>query len=198
MNDQKHIPERLSGALYALYEAFHEGKLIAGSCSQCAVGNIVSSAYKKQNIDPNTFITLRHPYSSKIMLTLASAWSSLFITSECGQEIFSPSEIIDRSDVESYRQVMETLKMTGYNRNELSYVEWLFESHTKIKMGKQHVHTPEEIMADQYEGLQAVTKFLCKLDNVDEIEALLQLFGTEEDGTRKVNVEEAKEILEIA
>jgi hypothetical protein len=129
--------------------------LASGTCSACAVGNIVADAMGGKVEKLNTLL-----FDCDID---NEWWNNLFITSSNEQII---SKLKDDSNVKHFRK--KIFDLTGYRWNELAKVEYAFEVNTKIKHGDYDEHTEQEIMEDQFNGLMAVMDVLIKLDEVTE------------------------------
>ena len=149
------MTQRFEKAYNALYNAFMNDTLASGTCSACAVGNIVADAMggKVEKLNTIEFICdIDNEW-----------WNNLFITSSNGQEI---SKLKDDSCVKYFRK--KIFDLTGYRWNELAKVEYAFEKNTRMKIGEYDEHTEQEVMEDQFNGLMAVMDVLIKLDEVIE------------------------------
>lgn len=143
------MTQRFEKAYNALYNAFMNDTLAKGSCTACAVGNIVADAmggkvYKSDNnmLDstvPNVF------------------WSNIFCT--CGGE---------QSITRNYTIEEKIKELTGYSWKEMAMVEYVFENNTKIIFEYYHNYSERQIMEDQFNGLMAVMDVLIELDRVEE------------------------------
>ena len=149
------MTQRFEKAYNALYNAFMNDTLASGTCSACAVGNIVADAMGGKVKKLNTLL-----FDCDID---NEWWNLLFITSSNEQII---SKLKDDSNVKHFRK--KIFDLTGYRWNELAKVEYAFEVNTKIKHGDYDEHTEQEIMEDQFNGLMAVMDVLIKLDEVAE------------------------------
>lgn len=156
--------ERFRKAYNALLGAYFNGKLGKGDCTMCAVGNICKEPAEKLGV-------LNH------------SWKDKFFTDGKGNsnyanvgEIITKSgiplliEYLDKNEQESARRRLinaETLiKHTGYSQKELARIEKAFERNTKINV-LDYSDTPEQdILNDQFNGLNAVIDVLVELDNI--------------------------------
>jgi hypothetical protein len=153
------MTERFKKTYDALYNAFMTDTLAKGTCTACAVGNIVAAAQGgtvKKDLTCDT--------ENKF-------WGSLFFTDvitgkqhkgyiENAQNIF----IIEKKE--------EFEKLTGYTVEEMAQVEWAFETNTTIDMMEYPEYyrnnKDHKIMEDQFNGLMAVMDVLIKLDEVEK------------------------------
>jgi len=151
---------RFEKAYNALYNAFMNDTLAKGTCTACAVGNIVADAigakvYSQQDVSNST---IRFFCSDD-----NHWWREMFFTGNCGQRI---TKITENKEVKQYRK--NILNLTGYTWRELARVEKVFEKTTKILYHQYCYFKPEEIMQDQFNGLMAVMDVLIELDDVKE------------------------------
>ena len=135
------MTQRFQKATDALYDSFFNGTLAKGVCVRCAVGNIVGAAQHALGNDGNN-----------------AWWSSLFYSS-CGKQF--------RYYNYPYHEAL-LLTLTEYTADELAEVEWAFENNTRIDHSVYNIHTEQEILEDQYNGLCAVFDVLMGLDGMDE------------------------------
>lgn len=167
------MTQRFEKAYNALYNAFMNDTLAKGTCTACAVGNIVADAmgakvYSQGDMDSISFHCSNDNHW----------WGEMFVTGSDGQSI---TKISENSKVKQLRK--KILNLTGYTWRELAKVEKAFEESTKI----QHTHylecTPEEVMEDQFKGLMAVMDVLIELDEVKEGEKYKNNFRNKFVGT---------------
>jgi hypothetical protein len=149
------MTQRFEKAYNALYNAFMDDTLAKGTCTACAVGNIVADAmgakvYRKKDIE---FLCSKQN----------DWWQKMFVTSSYGQRI---TKISQDSEVKYLRK--KILNLTGYTWRELARIEKTFEESTKIQNLDYGKSTPELIMEDQFNGLMAVMDILIELDEVKE------------------------------
>jgi hypothetical protein len=152
------MTQRFEKAYNALYNAFMNNTLAKGTCTACAVGNIVADAMgaKVYKTEWESFITFHCNYSNHW-------WGKMFVTYSDGQSI---TKISEDSEVKKLRK--NILNLTGYTWRELAKVEKAFEENTEIPFDKYNQYYPEEVMEDQFKGLMAVMDVLIELDEVKE------------------------------
>jgi hypothetical protein len=124
--------------------------LAKGTCTACAVGNIVADALGGK------VSRMRNDFVCDVPNTW---WNTFFITVDNEQEIKH-----QRADPDYWR----LKKITGYSIEELAKIEFAFERNTKIRYFRYDEHTEEQIMEDQFRGLMAVMDVLIELDNIEE------------------------------
>jgi len=163
------MTKRFEKAYNALLKAFMNDTLASGTCTACAVGNIVADA-----MGGKVYVDVNGEYECDLN---NSWWKNVFVTSRSGQTITTIKQDLN---VKLYRKRM--FELTGYTWKELAKIEKTFERNTKIKYSDYDEHTEHEIMEDQFNGLMAVMDVLIKLDDVaegqkckDKFKAKLQL-----------------------
>lgn len=148
------MTERFRKATDALYNAFFNGTLAKGTCTACAVGNIVCDAMGgKIFTDPDCGL---------FVSTVGNEfWGSFFATNYRQQKI-------------EYDRGVDLLlqNLTNYSLDELAQVENAFEKNTKINYLNYNNSSEQDILEDQYKGLCAVFDVLMELDGMDEAEAI--------------------------
>lgn len=154
---------RFEKAYNALLNAFMNDTLAKGTCTACAVGNIVADA-----INAKVYIKDDGGFGCD---DDNSWWSLLFCTSNDGQII---NKISDDRNVRNYRK--KILKLTGYRWDELAKVEKAFENNTCISFDAYYRRTEKEIMEDQFSGLMAVMDVLIDLDEIKDGEKYKESF----------------------
>jgi hypothetical protein len=152
------MTQRFEKAYNALYNAFMNDTLAKGTCTACAVGNIVADAmgaevYRNKDMNSIRFHCSNDNYW----------WGEMFVTGSDGQKI---RKISQNSKVKELRK--KILNLTGYTWRELAKVEKAFEENTEIVFYNYLESTPEEVMEDQFKGLMAVMDVLIELDEVKE------------------------------
>lgn len=142
-------PERFNRAIKALVDAYFNNELMKGSCSHCAVGNIVAACnpdlIKEHSQHPNW---------------VRSLWSYVFMTDTSGDQ---------RVEQRNYRDyARETIDNTGYSWRELAKVEKAFEKNT-VYGHPEYNNLPNSLISfDQYNGLMAVVDVLCEIEGMDQ------------------------------
>lgn len=137
----KQTSERFNKAYNALIEAYHNNILRSGDCNACAVGNICRE-------------------SSQLTGIVRTMWSSLFYTSKGGSRY-------RRNKDYSNERVEKALKLignTGYSEDELSIVEYVFETNTKYHHDEYYLCSEKEVLEDQFNGLSAVIDALLSFE----------------------------------
>lgn len=150
------MTERFQKAYNSLVNAYFNGTLEAGDCTDCAVGNIVWDA---QGLGDR----LKKVGYNCSMPKEFLRWNRLFITVNGIQHRMIETESIEIAD--------RLFEYTGYTADEMKQVEYAFEVNTKIKNNGFEVygsgHTEQEILEDQFNGLSAVVDVLLELDGVE-------------------------------
>lgn len=149
---------RFDKAYNALVQAFFNGTLAKGTCTACAVGNIVADAQggeikKVRNgfrcTTPNGFWgDVFHTQSHSIL------WGLFRINSQCVEE---DATVRDMAKIET---------LTGYTADEMAQIEYAFERNTLIKYSRYNKKREQSILEDQYNGLCAVVDVMLKLDGI--------------------------------
>ncbi len=140
---------RFEKAYNALYNAFMNSTLAKGTCKACAVGNIVANAMG---------VSVTSKYDCEVDNTF---WNGIFYTTTAGEQIIRRNGI--NTDCEKRLK-----ELTEYSWEEMAKVEYAFERSAKIHYCHYGLHTPQEIMEDQFNGLMAVMDVLIELDEVKE------------------------------
>lgn len=139
------MEKRVANAIEVFLRAIDSGTLAKGSCTACAVGNLVAHGMggvisKDLNCNkPNSF------------------WSFLFTTNSGGQHIYRQS-LNDTT-------VMQNIESTEFTWEELAKIEYAFETNTKIDYVYYDEHTSSEILDDQIKGLEAVIEVMLSFSN---------------------------------
>ncbi len=162
------MTERFKNAYDALYGAFMDGNLSKGTCTACAVGNIIAHSLNgkiiKEYIDFHGSILT--DFKCDVNNTF---WSQIFITINFEQFLIE--------DTVGYEDKIKKIKqLTGYDYIELSEIEYAFETNTKICFTKYCKKTDLEIMEDQFDGLMAVMDVMIKLDEIKDGDVYKQTF----------------------
>lgn len=138
------MEQRVENAINVFLNAIKEGTLAKGSCSACAVGNLVAHGVGgKLTVDK---------YGSIWCDRINSTWSRLFVTVFGKQDI----RLSRLDDVE----IMCEIDSTEFTWKELASIEKAFECNTKIEANDYGEHTYSEILDDQIKGLEAVIKVM--------------------------------------
>ena len=158
---------RIQKAIDIFLDAINEGTLAKGTCTACAVGNLVahgmgakinySSGFGYRALDPNG----RTVNNQK--------WSYFFITYRDG---IRKGGLLGRvrsfSEIARFPDLQEAIDNIGFTLEELSQIEYAFETNTEIAFENYWKNTPEDIRADQIRGLEAVVKVMLKFDEQED------------------------------
>jgi len=148
--------KRFSNAIDALVNGYMNNTLLKGSCSACAVGNIVvkSQGLKLVKNTRNDGACAVNKYGVKFDLL----WSSVFVT--IYQQHINPGNYVGKTKKE--------IDSTGYTWQELARVEEAFELNTEIEFFDYGVFSESEIDEDQLKGLHAVVDVLCDIEGYND------------------------------
>lgn len=139
-------PELYQKTINVLLDAYNNGELSHGVCSCCAVGNICKESSNELGISNDM-------------------WSFLFVTS-CDEGFYKPTKSIF-STCSKIEQALILIKDTGYTVEELTKIEWAFE--TAIPIEKREYYTKLKTKEGQYMGLCAVLEVLKQIHEKEEI-----------------------------
>jgi len=142
----KTTTKRLERSMIKLYRAFHNGTLDAMDCKHCAVGNLCNNA---------------------------DDWARI-------------------TSISNRNSSLKSISMTGYSTDEINNIEcyflaglsakeWRSErlvfrnaiSNNDVKSGRNSKEEQKEL---QFKGLEAVLKYLCELDAVENVLDYWSLF----------------------
>ena len=137
---------RIERAIDVFLDAINKGTLAKGSCTACAVGNLVAHGLGAK-IQPRSF----HCNMDN------THWSDFFWSTSVGpvvtfRKMYDPN-------------VIENIEATEFNWKELSRIEHAFESNAKIHADDYQRYSKEKIRADQIKGLEAVIKVMLEFDD---------------------------------
>lgn len=169
------MTERFKKAYDSLVRAYFEGTLAKGTCVACGVGNIVADAMGGK-------ITVDTEYEVASCTTDNTFWGTLFATQSGAQvtrkvidnnvKVTIPSNLIylvipeyTATQVELAEYKLKSL--TGYSAQEMAVMEWAFETHSKIEWKRYQLHSEQDILQDQFQGLSAMVDVMVELDEVD-------------------------------
>lgn len=147
--------ERFDKAIKALVDAFFNETLAKGSCSACAVGNMVAAAYGKE------ITCFDEPESCNGILH--NEWRFLFMTN-------TDTNVQYKRWSGGSMDICRAEKLiipTNYLEDELATIEWAFETNTNIKYDVYDAYSRQDIMEDQFKGLMAVVDVLCEIEGYD-------------------------------
>ncbi len=149
--------KRFDNAITALISAFFNETLAKGTCSACAVGNMVAFAHNKKTTK-NFDVVQLGDYNN-------TYWF-----------ILHPQAFFRKSTEQSDRIYEAVVKPTGYSIKEIFQIEAAFEKNTKIQWNDYPFREKSEVMQDQFNGLMAVVDELCKLDGIEDASQYKKLF----------------------
>ncbi len=150
------MTERISKAIDVFLDALNNGTLAKGTCTACAVGNLVAAGMNGTIIKKRLSNGL-HVYSCD---KPNGFWGSLFVT-DMGEQTVHDHNLYASN-------IQENIKATDFTWEELAKIEFAFETNTRLGYTQYEVHTPREIRADQVKGLEAVIKVMMEFDEVKE------------------------------
>jgi hypothetical protein len=152
------MTQRIIKAIDIFLDAINEGTLAKGSCTTCAVGNLVAHGLGGKVSIVNTgigrYAKFEHP--SDIWLENGN-WSNAFCT-DGGYQVKLPhlfNEPLVRRNIEA----------TDFTLEELMQIEFAFETNTEIKLRQYYFRSPQDIRADQIKGLEAVVKVMLSFED---------------------------------
>lgn len=170
------MSKRFNNAISALYDGFFKNTLVKGTCSACAVGNIVARAAGCSVVKDNDLVGHAFYHSSGESNVY---WGMLFNTDNYGMQRFSkPSNV----GTEFLALALRNIKPTGYTVSQLGAVEKAFERASRIVYTDYEYYTEDEIIQDQYKGLVAAIEVLCAIEGVDakEYTKLMEFTGNKQ------------------
>ena len=144
------MTERVQKAIDIFLDSLNSNTLINGTCTACAVGNLIAAECGIKLSVRDGFVTADNyyfmtPYGPVHFAT----WNNLFITGEFGQT---------KNDLSSYSlehqlQIQALIDTTGFTIDELAEIEHTFET---VARHQGVIH-----------ALEAVVKVMMKFDEVD-------------------------------
>jgi hypothetical protein len=135
-------------------DAINEGTLAKGTCTTCAVGNLVAHGLGGKITINGLRASCATPTGSRIY---NGHWANAFVTADGEQDVYADQ--FDDSDV------IQSIKATDFTLKELMQIEFAFETNTEIYLYSYDIHTPQEIRADQIKGLEAVVKVMLAFED---------------------------------
>lgn len=149
---------RIKNAINVWLDAINNGTLAKGTCTACAVGNLVADG-------------LKIAVNPAIKTGKNTHWGSLFSTTFSIQE-FNENYLTNDN-------VLNNIEATSFTIEELREIEYTFETSTKIFFSSYSLYTKKEIREDQLRGLYACIELIKTFDEVE--------FDTKIEFTDKVN-----------
>lgn len=154
------MTKRFEKAYNSLYKAYMNDTLAKGTCTACAVGNIIADAM-------GLVITKLSPHEYKCE-GFNTWWANIFITLGNYQKIYSYPNLEDKK---------ESIKiLTDYTWQEMAKIEYAFETNTKINYENYYSSSDSAILNDQFNGLMAVMDVMIELDEIAEGEKYKESF----------------------
>jgi hypothetical protein len=152
------MTERIQKAIDIFLDAINEGTLAKGTCTACAVGNLVAHG-KGGEILKNVG---RYGYPTFKCTVENGHWANAFITDSAGQGVYE--------DMFSNPQVLDNVAATDFTIEELMQIELAFESNTAHCFTDYGKLSPEKVRRDQIKGLAAVVKVMLSFDSEKEVQ----------------------------
>jgi len=145
------MTKRIEKAIDIFLDAINNGTLAKGSCTACAVGNLVAHGM-------NGTITGKGCWFNSDVDN--DMWGYLFTTGVGSQTIHT-------SQVKNPK-VISNIEATDFTWRELAQIEYAFEMNTKINSNCYLNHSREEIKQDEINALEAVIEVMMGFDEVEE------------------------------
>ena len=156
------MTDRIKKAIDIFLDAINNQTLASGTCSACAVGNLIAH---ELGVIPKVEKLIE--YAS--IIQPQAAWISV-------KKGASPKF----SQGKTHEEVIELMKSTGFSVEELLEIEKAFEDNTYINFAAYPHYAKEEIKKDQIRGLKAAIEVMKNFDKVE--------FSTQEEFVDKVVV----------
>lgn len=148
--------KRHNNAIRVLVNAYFNDTLAKGTCTACAVGNLVADALGAK-VNKNLKCSINKMY-----------WAKVFCTSDKYQSI---------NEENYFGESKKQIDSTGYTWQELARIEKVFEENTIISHVDYDDYSEEEISQDKFNGLKAVFEVLCEIEGVESREYVQMLEG---------------------
>jgi hypothetical protein len=167
------MTKRIQNAIDIFLDAINEGTLAKGTCTACAVGNLVAHGMGSKVVKGGRFDYTTEPSVDN------TNWNDLFMTDSFGYQSLrshNPNgldEMIKQPEYKSLRDAMEKIDFTV---DELRQIEYVFETNTELTYHVYRNHTKEEVRADQIKGLEAVVKLMLTFD--EQVDDVKEVFTT--------------------
>lgn len=145
---------RVQRAINIFLDALNEGTLAKGTCTACAVGNLVSAGMGGKILpkqDP-LYLICDKPNSN---------WGKAFSSTGTGKQIVNPNGFADP-------YVQDCIESTEFSAKELMIIENTFEKNTHITYQFYYDYSKEAVREDQINGLKAVVEAMMTFDNCKE------------------------------
>ena len=145
------MTERIKKAIDLFLDAINNGTLAKGSCTACAVGNLVAHGMN------GTITGKGCSFNSDVDNDM---WGYLFMTG-VGSQTIHTSQLKNP-------KVISNIEATDFTWRELAQIEYVFEMNTKINSNCYPNYNREQIKQDQINGLEAVIEVMMGFDDVKE------------------------------
>lgn len=147
------MTQRVMKAIDIFLDAINEGTLAKGSCTACAVGNLVANGLgAKIKFIPIGDDIVPRCLDERGDFLENRRWSLAFYTAYGKQEV--DKDALNNSDV------IRNIEATDFSLEELMQIEYAFETNTSYDFSSYRRRTPQQIRQDQINGLAAVVKVM--------------------------------------
>jgi hypothetical protein len=145
------MTQRVKDAIDVFLDAINNGTLAKGTCTACAVGNLVAHGMGGTISDDNGFF---------ICDVGNYKWGRYFSTDNGFQNVINPN--FEESDL------LECVNATSFSLEELREIEYAFETNASIRHTNYHRFSKEDVKRDQINGLEAVIKVMLSFEEDTE------------------------------
>ena len=150
---------RIQKAIDIFLDAINEGTLAKGTCAACAVGNLVAYGMGAKVVrDEFDYYAAQHSKGTRVV---NSEWSRFFTTFRDGSRKMGT---LPFSEIVRFPSLQKAIDDIGFTLEELSKIEYAFETNTLISWDSYHLYTPAKVRADQIKGLEAVIRVMLQFD----------------------------------
>lgn len=160
--------ERFDRAIAALVKGYMNNTLAKGTCTACAVGNMVAHSlnYQIKRVEDECTDEIDFDFFDEDGELVLPSWRYVFMTMQLkGKRSRKNRQTLDMRHY--YGLSKKEIDATGYTVSELMDIEWAFEKATRIRHDEYHRKREKSIDRDQLNGLFAVVDVLCKLEGYD-------------------------------
>jgi hypothetical protein len=168
------MTKRIQNAIDIFLDAINEGTLAKGTCTACAVGNLVAHGMGSKVVKENFFTAFRH-YTTKPDVPNYD-WAYLFSTDSYGQQRVRPGLHKALAEDPRYKKLRDAIEKIDFTIDELRQIEYVFETNTELTYDVYKHRTKEEVRADQIKGLEAVVKLMLTFD--EQVDDVKEVFTT--------------------
>lgn len=151
------MSKRFEKVFNSLYRGFKDGTIAKGTCTACAVGNIIADALGAKIICDHNHYTFECHADNTF-------WSDLFLTnSDNFQQKTNPF-----FQDPKLKQLAQRIKdLTSYSTSEMAMIEHAFEINTKIYFTTYERISRKLVIKDLYNGIVAVLEILFDIDSIE-------------------------------